>query len=51
MRDDVDRRRRKIIDGREVEDSRVFDIMEDWNTAALDPGVWINVVCGRGSGL
>ena len=41
----------EIIDGGVVEHSRVFDIAGDWSTAALDPGVWINIVCERDPGL
>ena len=28
-----------------TEDRRVFGIMGDWSTAALDPGVWYSTVC------
>ena len=29
------------------EDRRVFNLIEDWNTAALDPEVWYNTLCLR----
>ena len=33
------------------EDNRVFGIAGNWNTAALDPGTWSDIVCERGRGL
>ena len=29
------------------DDRRVYNLIGDWNTATLDPGVWYNTLCLR----